>query len=34
MQLEQLYKSKNNNTLDGLDALIAQAGASLKKPTQ
>jgi hypothetical protein len=33
-ELERLYKSKNNNTLDGLDALIAQAGASLKNPTQ
>ena len=30
-QLEQLYKSKNNNSLDGLDSLIAQAGESLKK---
>lgn len=33
-ELERLYKSKNNNTLDGLDALIAQAGESLKKPSQ
>ena len=33
-ELERLYKSKNNNTLDGLDTLIAQAGESLKKPAQ
>jgi hypothetical protein len=33
-ELERLYKSKNNNTLDGIDTLIAQAGASLKKPAQ
>ena len=30
-ELERLYKSKNNNTLDGIDTLIAQAGASLKQ---
>ncbi len=34
MQLEQLYKSKNNNTLDGIDKLISDAGESLKKPAQ
>lgn len=34
MQLEQLYKSKNNNTLDGLDKLINDAGEALKKPAQ
>lgn len=33
-QLEQLYKSKNNNSLDGLETVIAQAGESLKKPAQ
>ena len=33
-ELERLYKSKNNNNLDGIDALIAQAGASLKNPAQ
>ena len=33
-ELERLYKSKNNNTLDGLDKLIAQAGESLKRPAQ
>lgn len=31
-QLEALYKSKNNNSLDGLDAVIQKAGAELKKP--
>lgn len=31
-ELERLYKSKNNNTLDGIDTLIAQAGESLKRP--
>jgi hypothetical protein len=31
-ELERLYKSKNNNTLDGIDKLIAQAGESLKRP--
>jgi hypothetical protein len=30
-ELERLYKSKNNNTLDGIDMLIAQAGEALKK---
>jgi len=33
-ELERLYKSKNNNTLDGIDTLIAQAGESLKRPAQ
>jgi hypothetical protein len=33
-ELERLYKSKNNNTLDGIDTLIAQAGESLKRPSQ
>jgi hypothetical protein len=33
-ELERLYKSKNNNTLDGIDKLIAQAGESLKRPAQ
>lgn len=33
-QLETLYKSKNNNSLDGLDALIQKAGEELKKPAQ
>jgi tetratricopeptide (TPR) repeat protein len=33
-ELERLYKSKNNNSLDGLDAMIAQAGEALKKPAQ
>lgn len=33
-ELERLYKSKNSNSLDGLDALIAQAGEALKKPAQ
>ena len=31
-ELERLYKTKNNNSLDGLDALISQAGEALKKP--
>jgi hypothetical protein len=33
-QLETLYKSKNNNSLDGIDALIQKAGEELKKPAQ
>ncbi|MGH9426586.1 MAG: hypothetical protein ACRD2L_09845 [Terriglobia bacterium] len=33
-ELERLYKSKNNNTLDGIDTVIAQAGESLKRPSQ
>ena len=33
-ELERLYKTKNNNSLDGLDALISQAGEALKKPAQ
>jgi len=33
-ELERLYKSKNNNTLEGIDTLIAQAGESLKRPAQ
>jgi tetratricopeptide (TPR) repeat protein len=33
-ELERLYKSKNSNSLDGLDALIAQAANDLKKPAQ
>jgi hypothetical protein len=33
-ELERLYKSKNNNTLAGIDTLIAQAGESLKRPAQ
>jgi tetratricopeptide (TPR) repeat protein len=34
VELERLYKSKNNNSLDGLDALITKAGEDLKKPAQ
>jgi hypothetical protein len=33
-ELERLYKSKNNNSLEGIDTLIAQAGESLKRPAQ
>ena len=33
-ELERLYKSKNSNSLDGLDTVIAQAGEALKKPAQ
>ena len=34
IELERLYKSKNNNTLDGIDTVIAQAGEALKRPAQ
>jgi hypothetical protein len=30
-ELERLYKSKNNNTLDGMDTVIEKAGEALKK---
>jgi len=33
-ELERLYKTKNNNSLDGLDTLINKAGEDLKKPVQ
>jgi tetratricopeptide (TPR) repeat protein len=33
-ELEKLYKSKNSNSLEGLDNLIAQAANDLKKPVQ
>ena len=33
-ELERLYKTKNNNSLEGLDALIQKAGEDLKKSAQ
>ncbi|MFN8008719.1 MAG: hypothetical protein U0V70_17180 [Terriglobia bacterium] len=33
-ELERLYKSKNNNSLDGIDAVIQKAADDLKKPAQ